>query len=156
MSNAFEMALTLTRRQRQALQILAKAERPLRNKDFHEKAETDGHRTTGWAKALGPCTKPRDRDPASLWAQGLVTVADSCFYTITTRGREVANAMGFAGIPAKLRCQRDSAGTRPTIGPSMPLARPEQVRKSTSASECSHDESSSPCPELISNLKLDP
>lgn len=52
MSNSFEMATTLTQRQRQALEILAKAERPFRNKDFHERFETDGRRTTGWPKHL--------------------------------------------------------------------------------------------------------
>ena len=77
MSNAVEIARMLKLRQRQALEILANAERPLRNKDFHERFETDGRRTTGWAKALGPCTKTRNHDPESLWAQGLVTVIDN-------------------------------------------------------------------------------
>ena len=75
MSDAFEIAATLKKRQRHALEILAKAERPLRNRDFHERFETDGQRTTGWANALGPCTKARNHDPTSLWARGLVTVA---------------------------------------------------------------------------------
>lgn len=66
MSNPVDLAASLTQRQRQALDILAKAERPLRNKDFRERFAPDGRRTTGWAKALGPCTKPRDHDPASL------------------------------------------------------------------------------------------
>ena len=72
MSNAVEIARMLKLRQRQALEILANAERPLRNKDFHERFETDGRSKSGWAKALGPCTKTRNQGPESLWAQGRV------------------------------------------------------------------------------------
>ena len=90
MNKAVEIDRMLTSQQRQALKILANAERPLRNKDFHERFETDGRGTTGWAKALGPCTKPRNHDPESLRARGLVTVIDNRYYTITPVGREVA------------------------------------------------------------------
>ncbi len=52
MSNAVAIARMLKLRQRQALEILANAERPLRNKDYHETFETDARRKSGWAKAL--------------------------------------------------------------------------------------------------------
>ena len=118
MSNAVEIARMLKLRQRQALEILANAERPLRNKDFHERFETDGRRTTGWAKALGPCTKTRNHDPESLWAQGLVTVIDNCSYKITPVGCEVAAVIESVVIRPTVRCELPCADGAPAIGPS--------------------------------------
>src|SRR5258707_974358 len=103
MSSTSDIPATFTKRQRQALAILATAEKPLRNKDFHERFEIDGRRTTGWAEALGPCTKARDHDPESLWARGLVSVIDSKFYTITAHGLEVLRAIGTAGIATNVK-----------------------------------------------------
>jgi len=80
----------LTRRQREALAILVKAGRPLRNRDF---AYFTGRRITGFARALGPCTKPRKHYADSLWARGLVHV-EGLYYTITEAGRDVARAIG--------------------------------------------------------------
>ena len=80
----------LTPRQAEALEILVKADRPLRNHDF---MYSSGCRRTGWANALGPCTRPREHDAASLWARGLVDVGDKS-YTITELGRDVARAIG--------------------------------------------------------------
>ena len=85
----------LTQCQREALAILVKAGRPLRNRDF---ACFTGHRRTGFAKALGPCTKPREHDPASLWAKGLVRLK-GLFYTITEAGQDVARAIGSTDLP---------------------------------------------------------
>ena len=118
MSNAVEIARMLKLRQRQALEILANAERPLRNKDFHERFETDGCRTTGWAKALGPCTKTRNHDPESLWAQGLVTIIDNRSYKITPVGREVAAVIEFVVIRPTVRCELPCADGAPAIDPS--------------------------------------
>ncbi len=81
----------LTRRQREALAILVKMGRPLRNRDF---TYFSGRRKTGFAKALGPCTKPREHDAASLWARGLVRVVEGLFYTITEDGWDVAREIG--------------------------------------------------------------
>lgn len=118
MSNAVEIARMLKLRQRQALEILANAERPLRNKDFHERFETDGRRTTGWAKALGPCTKTRNHDPESLWARGLVTVIDNRSYKITPVGCEVAAVIESVVIRPTVRCEVPCADGAPAIGPS--------------------------------------
>ena len=137
--------MRLTRRQMQALQILAKAERPLRNKDFHERAETDGRRITGWAKALGPCTKPRDHDPMSLRAQGLVAVVEGSSYTITARGREIVNDMGLDGISATSEGEHRSTTCYPVTNPVTPGASPD----------IPSDESSSPGPRLIGDAKLE-
>ncbi len=117
MSNAVEIARMLKLRQRQALEILANAERPLRNKDFHERFETDGRRTTGWAKALGPCTKTRNHDPESLWAQRLVTVIDNRYYKITPDGCEVAAVIESVAIRPTVRCELPRADGAPAIGP---------------------------------------
>jgi hypothetical protein len=117
LSNAVEIAATLTQRQRQALAILAQAERPLRNKDFHGRFETDGRRTTGWAKALGPCTKARDHDDwESLWARGLVTVKDNCSYTIRLRGARSLPVIGSVAMRAKVRPVPSCADDAPPIG----------------------------------------
>jgi hypothetical protein len=142
--------MPLTKRQKQALEILATAERPLRNKDFHERFETDGRRTTGWAEALGPCTKRRDHDSTSLWSQGLVTVVDNLYYVITDAGREVAHVMGLGtnrgnatapqsrtptGTPkSTLQNQRD-AFILPITKPK-PKAMGEQARKAVGCSYC--------------------
>ena len=118
MSNAVEIARMLKLRQRQALEMLANAERPLRNKDFHERFETDGRRTTGWAKALGPCTKARSHDPESLWARGLVTVIDNRSYKIMPVGCEVAAVIESVAIRPTVRCELPCADGAPAIGPS--------------------------------------
>ena len=117
MSNAVEIARMLKPRQRQALEILLNAERPLRNKDFHERFETDGRRTTGWAKALGPCTKARSHDPESLWARGLVTVIDNRSYKIMPVGCEVAAVIESVAIRPTVRCELPRADGAPAIGP---------------------------------------
>ena len=132
MSNAVEIARMLKLRQRQALEILANAERPLRNKDFHERFETDGRRTTGWAKALGPCTKTRNHDPESLWAQGLVTVIDNCSYKITPVGCEVAAVIESVVIRPTVRCELPCADGAPAIGPS---GNPKEPSKLTPQAE---------------------
>ncbi|MCG8444170.1 MAG: hypothetical protein MI753_00420 [Hyphomicrobiales bacterium] len=118
MANAVELARMLTPRQRQALEILANAERPLRNKDFHERFKTDGRRTTGWAKALGPCTKTRNHDLGSLWARGLVTVTNNRYYKITPNGSEVAAVMESGATRPTVRHELPCVDGAPAIGPS--------------------------------------
>lgn len=148
MSNAIELAASLTQRQRQALDILAKAERPLRNKDFRERFAPDGRRTTGWAKALGPCTKPRDHDPASLWARGLVTVVDNFAYTITARGREVVNATGSRAIDAKVECERSFAPLSHSVDPATALRTSEERRQPMPLAERPQSEFALPRPRV--------
>lgn len=67
MADPRDIVAVLTKRQKQAMEILFAAARPLRNKDF-KKSHDRNRRTTGWSKALGPCTKLRSHDPLSLWA----------------------------------------------------------------------------------------
>jgi hypothetical protein len=118
MSKALKIARMLKPRQRQALEILAKAERPLRNKDFKKRFGIDGRRTTGWSKALGPCTKPRNHDPESLWARGLVKVIDNRYYKITPLGWEVAAAIESVAIRPTVRRKLPCADGAPAISSS--------------------------------------
>ena len=147
-SNAIELATSLTQRQRQALDVVAKAERPLRNKDFRERFAPDGRRTTGWAKALGPCTKPRDHDPASLWAGGLVTVVDNFTYTITALGRAVVNATGSRAIHAKVECERSCASLSHSVDPATALRTSEERRQPMPPAERPQSEFALPRPRV--------